>query len=161
MPAIFRHPSSLTGVVVSAGRMMKAVKVRTTKQTYNSYVKTLGTIHPVHLVSDPASSLRTGDIIRFIRLPQRHSRHIRHVVTEILAPFGEPIEARPKVLSAEERAEIKAEKRAGKMVRRTERGLREGEMLAEAEKQRLFEEERTKAKETALRREKNLHLTCN
>lgn len=34
-----RPPASLCGTVVSAGRMMKAVKVRTTKQVYNSFLK--------------------------------------------------------------------------------------------------------------------------
>ena len=32
-------PKVLCGVVVSAGKMMKAVKVRTAKQVYNSFVK--------------------------------------------------------------------------------------------------------------------------
>jgi len=31
------------------------------------------------------------------------SRHIKHVVTEILAPWGPSIEERPPVMSAEER----------------------------------------------------------
>ena len=34
-----RPPPSLCGVVVSAGKMMKAVKVRTAKQVYNSFLR--------------------------------------------------------------------------------------------------------------------------
>lgn len=36
------QPKVLCGVVVSAGRMMKAVKVQTAKQIYNSFLKKVG-----------------------------------------------------------------------------------------------------------------------
>lgn len=37
-------PKVLCGVVVSAGRMMKAVKVQTAKQVYNSFLKKVGSL---------------------------------------------------------------------------------------------------------------------
>ena len=105
---------------------MRAVKVRTAKQTYNSFLKkvclpSLLSFTPLkpqltptlpqhfltynsYLVSDPNDSLRTGDVVK-ITNEKRVSRHIKHVVTEIVAPWGPAIEERPKVLSAEERYE--------------------------------------------------------
>ena len=55
---------------------------------------------------------------------ERHSRHIRHVVTAIVAPAGEPIAERPAVLTAEQREEMRLAKRGRKLARREER--REG-----------------------------------
>ncbi len=52
------------------------------------------------------------------------SRHIKHVVTEIVAPWGEGIEERPAVLSEEERVRRVREKTERKKERRRER--REG-----------------------------------
>lgn len=43
---------------------------------------------------------------------------MHHVVNSILAPFGEPIEARPKVPSEEERLAMREEKRTRKNERR-------------------------------------------
>ncbi|MCJ1391975.1 hypothetical protein MMC18_008488 [Xylographa bjoerkii] len=106
-------------VVVSAGRMMNAAKARTTKQIYNSRVQKHFTISRHHLVSDPTSSLRTGDVIRMTT--ERHSRHIRHVVTEIVAPWGDPIDERPPVLTSAQREERRGAKRARKLARREER----------------------------------------
>lgn len=54
-----------------------------------------------HLVSDPNDSIRTGDIVRIARA-KKISRHIDHVVTEIVAPWGPKIEERPPVMSLEE-----------------------------------------------------------
>lgn len=56
---------------------------------------------------------------------ERHSRRIKHVVTAIVAPWGEPIAERPAILSREEREKLRAEKRARKVGRRE--GRREGE----------------------------------
>ncbi|KAK3173521.1 hypothetical protein OEA41_006851 [Lepraria neglecta] len=98
------QPQILCGVVVSAGKMMRAVKVRTAKQTYNGFLKKHFLTHNSYLVSDPNDSLRTGDVVK-ITNEKRVSRHIKHVVTEIVAPWGPAIEERPKVLSTEERYE--------------------------------------------------------
>ncbi len=70
-----------------------------------------------HLVADPNSSLRQGDVVRIVQ-GLRTSRRIQHVVTEIVAPWGPPIEERPKVLSDEERMDIRTTKRAAKLERR-------------------------------------------
>ena len=101
---------------------MKAVKVRVARQTYNSFIKKHFRTYESHLVSDPTSSLRTGDVVRI--LPHwRTSRHISHVVSEILAPFGVPIDERPMIMSEEERVAKRAEKRAAKEGRRARRRM--------------------------------------
>ncbi|KAL9006370.1 MAG: hypothetical protein Q9188_000844 [Gyalolechia gomerana] len=110
-------PQALCGTVVSAGKMMKAVKVRTSKQIYNSFIKKHFTAYQSHLVSDPNSSLREGDVVR-IAPRWRTSKHIRHVVTEIVAPWGPPVEERPPIPNREEMAEERRMKREAKMERR-------------------------------------------
>ena len=72
-----------------------------------------------HLVSDPTSSTRTGDVVR-IAAEGRVSRHIQHVVTEIVAPWGPAIDERPRIPSSEERLAAKAEKKRRKLERRRE-----------------------------------------
>lgn len=51
---------------------------------------------------DPNNSLRTGDIVEILS-GWRTSKHKRHIVTRIVAPFGPPIDERPPVPTAEER----------------------------------------------------------
>jgi len=51
------------------------------------------------------------------------SKNVHHVVRSILAPFGEPIESRPPVMSEEERIAERVEKRGRKEARREERRL--------------------------------------
>lgn len=156
-------PKVLCGVVVSAGKMMKAVKVRTAKQVYNSFLKKVcqslmrssSTHHPSssiskssiqqaktnlftqhfqtyesHLVSDPTNSLRNGDVVR-IASGWHASKHIKHRVTEIVAPWGPPIDERPKIPSDEEILAMKEAKKAAKMERRAQRRDR-GEISEEA-----------------------------
>lgn len=130
-------PKCLVGVVVSAGRMHRAVKVRTAKQVYHSFLRkvrkfhprmtaeTRSNINPQHfqshenfLVSDPNSSLRLGDVVRIEDEGRQISRRIRHVVTEIIAPWGTRVEERPPVLNKEERHNIWKEKYDTKKARR-------------------------------------------
>lgn len=113
-------PQTLYGTVVSAGKMTKAVKVRTTKQVYNSFIKKHFTAYESHLVSDPNSSLREGDVVR-IAPGWRTSKHIRHVVTEIVAPWGPPVEERPPIPKLEELTEEKRMKREAKLERKEAR----------------------------------------
>lgn len=91
---------------------------------------------------DPRSSLRLGDVIA-IEPGWRVSKHVHHVVSRIIAPFGDPIEARPPVPSLEERVEERERRRAEKEARRAARrrealgerddnGVRGGEREAEA-----------------------------
>ncbi len=63
---------------------------------------------------------------------RRVSRHIYHVVDQIVAPWGTGVEERPRVLTREEREERYRSKRARKEARR---GAREvvGEMVGEVE----------------------------
>jgi len=111
----------LVGVVVSAGRMQRAVKIRTTKQRYNTFLRKQYREHPTHLVSDPRDSLRAGDIVRVV--PWRTSKLIHHVVSEIVAPFGVPLEQRPPVPRLEELEAKRAEMRREKTARRAARAL--------------------------------------
>lgn len=55
------------------------------------------------------------------------SRHIRHVVTEIVAPWGPSIDERPPVLSEGERVRKLQEKTERKKERRRERNLEKEE----------------------------------
>ncbi|MCJ1351694.1 MAG: hypothetical protein MMC33_001678 [Icmadophila ericetorum] len=73
-----------------------------------------------HIVADPTSSLRTGDIVRII--PGYHSsKTIKHVVAEIVAPWGEPIDERPRLLPVAEILKAREEKKAEQRSRRIER----------------------------------------
>lgn len=147
------HRKVLCGVVVSAGKMMKAVKVRTAKQVYNSFLKKVSHFlicsipcslfhllqapvkelpaislsvtqhfqtYESHLVSDPNSSLRAGDVVR-IASGWHASKHISHVVTEIVSPWGLPIDERPKIPSEEELLGARIAKKEAKMERRAQR----------------------------------------
>ncbi|KAL8974325.1 MAG: hypothetical protein Q9197_001445 [Variospora fuerteventurae] len=122
-------PQTLCGTVISAGKMMKTVKVRTTKQVYNSFLRKHFTAHQSHLVSDPNSSLREGDVVR-IAPGWRASKHIRHVVTEIVAPWGPALEERPPVPSmaalAEERRAKHEAKRERSLAARQRAGPSDG-----------------------------------
>jgi small subunit ribosomal protein S17 len=68
-------------------------------------------------VHDPNASLREGDIIS-ISPGWRMSKHVHHVVSAIIAPFGEPIEERPPVPTEEERIKEREEKKRIKDERR-------------------------------------------
>ena len=94
-----------------------------------------------HLVSDPNDSLRTGDVVRIAR-ERRISRHIQHIVTEIVAPWGPGIDERPPVMSEDERLAVRREKKEMKTERKMMReagtsgdeapvdGMVEGTMVA-------------------------------
>ncbi|KAL8711042.1 MAG: hypothetical protein Q9220_004423 [cf. Caloplaca sp. 1 TL-2023] len=130
-------PQTLCGTVVSAGKMMKTVTVHTRKQIYDSFLRKVPnpppsffldstyitditmnkqhyTIRQSHLVSDPNSSLRTGDVVR-IAAGWRASKHIRHIVKEIVTPWGSPLEERPPLPNLEELYAQERDKREAKM----------------------------------------------
>ncbi|KAB8346307.1 hypothetical protein FH972_023351 [Carpinus fangiana] len=114
-----RHPPA---VVVSAGRMQKTVKVRMINQTWNKKLRKYFTAQTTALVHDPTSAVRAGDIIQMAS--SRHSKHVRHIVANIVSPFGESLDQRAgKVLSPEERLQIRDEKRQKKVERRASRGV--------------------------------------
>ncbi|KAH8819686.1 hypothetical protein F5884DRAFT_22471 [Xylogone sp. PMI_703] len=113
---------SINAVVVSAGLMKKTVKVSVGEQKWNKHIRKYfnGTKHL--LVHDPRSSLREGDIIS-IAPGWRVSKRVHHVVESIIAPFGEPIEARPPVPTYEERMAERIEKKRIKDERRLAKSL--------------------------------------
>ncbi|KAK8178336.1 hypothetical protein BC567DRAFT_225364 [Phyllosticta citribraziliensis] len=97
--AAFRQ---FTGVVVSAGKLPKCVKVRIAAQKWDKHIKKYFPA-PYHvLCSDPTQSVNEGDVIQ-LRNGFRTSRTIRHVVTSIVSPFGTPITERPPIPTEEER----------------------------------------------------------
>ncbi|KAF2631718.1 nucleic acid-binding protein [Macroventuria anomochaeta] len=127
--------SQKVGVVVSAGKMSRAVKVRIAGQEWNKTFRKHFPSHKHYTVSDPNNSLVEGDVVR-ITSGHRTSSTIRHVVTAIVAPFGEPVENRPRVLNAEELDKLRTQERLLKDVRAAERGREaSAQRLAQAKKQ--------------------------
>lgn len=72
-------------------------------------------------MSDPSSSVREGDIIA-LASGWRASKTVRHVVTDIIAPFGPPLSARPPLPTEAERIAARTAKRVEKDVRQAARG---------------------------------------
>ena len=99
------------------------------------------------LVHDPRSSLRIGDVIS-ISPGWRASKQVHHVVNSILAPFGEPIEARPPVPTPEERIAEREAKRKLKELRR--RAERRGEKAAAGVEKSMAESENVSSSEEAI-----------
>lgn len=129
--------SQKVGVVVSAGKMSRAVKVRIAGQEWNKTFRKHFPSHTHYTVSDPNNSLVEGDVVR-ITSGHRTSSTIRHVVTAIVAPFGEPVENRPRVLNAAELDDVRMQERLLKDVRAAARGREASvQRLAQAQKQGL------------------------
>ncbi|RCI11070.1 hypothetical protein L249_7463 [Ophiocordyceps polyrhachis-furcata BCC 54312] len=105
-----RVTHELHGIVVSAGLMQKTVKVRIGGQKWNKTINKWFSDPKHYLVHDPKSSLRTGDVVS-----------IRHVIKQIIAPFGTPINERPPVPTLEERI---AEREAKKVAKDKRRAIR-------------------------------------
>ncbi|POR36875.1 37S ribosomal protein S17, mitochondrial [Tolypocladium paradoxum] len=112
-----RVTHELHGVVVSAGLMQKTVKVRVGGQKWNKVVNKWFADPKHYLVHDPNSSLRTGDVVSIVP-GWPTSQHKRHVVKQIIAPHGVPIDERPPVPSLEERIAEREAKKAAKDERR-------------------------------------------
>lgn len=157
--------ASLTGVVVSAGKMDRTVKVRVGAQKWNKQVQKHFTKPNNFLVHDPNNSIRTGDIVS-ITGGWKTSRSKRHVVQSIIRPAGVPIEERPPLPSQEElwanAIEDHAQKRLRKEAARAEKRAADGEPEGrgrrgkkETEEERLEREESNslveKLKEASLR----------
>lgn len=84
--------------------------------------------HENYLVSDPNSSLRLGDVVKIYN-ERKVSRHIKHVVTEILAPWGPAITERPPIMTADDRERVRREKKGRK------RGKQGGDVRIEGRKE--------------------------
>ncbi|KAF2147319.1 uncharacterized protein K452DRAFT_240704 [Aplosporella prunicola CBS 121167] len=110
-----------TGVVVSAGKMEKAVKVRLAGQEWDKHIRKYFPAPYTVLVSDPNNSLREGDVIN-LRSGYRASKTVRHVVTSFIAPFGSGISERPPLPTEEELAQKLLQKRYEKDFRQASRG---------------------------------------
>ncbi|PSS09242.1 hypothetical protein M430DRAFT_77556, partial [Amorphotheca resinae ATCC 22711] len=110
----------INAVVVSAGLMQKTVKVRVGDQKWNNHIRKYFNRKAHLLVHDPRESLRVGDIVA-ITPGWRASKHVHHVVSSIIAPFGEPIEARPPVPTEEERVAEREARRLAKAERKRRR----------------------------------------
>ena len=82
-----------------------------------------------HLVHDPTSVLREGDIVR-IAAGWRVSRRKRHVVTEVVAAFGGAVEERRGEGAGERRGLVGLEE----LVRERERRREERRRLAMGER---------------------------
>ncbi|KAJ6440864.1 WD repeat protein [Purpureocillium lavendulum] len=115
-----RVTHELHGVVVSAGLMQKTVKVRVGGQKWNKVVNKWFADPKHYLVHDPNSSLRTGDVVS-IAPGWPTSKSKRHVIKQIIAPFGSPIDQRPPVPTLEERIAEREAKKAAKDERRAAR----------------------------------------
>lgn len=112
-----RVTHEIHGVVVSSALMQKTVKVRVGGQKWNKVVNKWFPDLKHYLVHDPNSSLRTGDVISIVP-GWPTSRHKRHVVKHIIAPFGTPISERPPVPTLEERIAEREARKAAKDSRR-------------------------------------------
>ncbi|KAI0157042.1 hypothetical protein GGR52DRAFT_577045 [Hypoxylon sp. FL1284] len=106
--------------VVGAGLMDKTVKILLGGHRYEPKIKKTYKEKQFKLVRDPRNSVREGDVIAVMRGP-RFSKNVRHIVKHIIAPCGEPIEARPPVPTLEEVLAEKAAKNAAKAERRAVR----------------------------------------
>jgi small subunit ribosomal protein S17 len=115
------HHSQKVGVVVSAGKMKGAVKVRVAEQVWNKKFRKHFPAPRNYIVSDQNDSLVPGDVVR-ITSGFRTSKSISHAVTSIIAPFGEPVEDRPPVLTTEQLEAQKVEERLLKDVRSAQKG---------------------------------------
>ncbi|KXS12655.1 nucleic acid-binding protein [Gonapodya prolifera JEL478] len=73
------------GEVVSAGKMMKTVKVRIARQRLHPVVLKWVTYHKTFFVHDPESQLVVGDIVR-IAPCNRISKHKHFRLEEIVRP---------------------------------------------------------------------------
>ncbi|KAF2772593.1 nucleic acid-binding protein [Teratosphaeria nubilosa] len=109
-------PKSNTGVVVSAGKMDRTVKVRMVGKKWNNKVKKHFDTHTDYLVHDPNNSLLAGDVVVIDRL--RCSKEVYHIVTKLHAPFGTPAHERPPIPTPDQRLANWKKERFAKIQRR-------------------------------------------
>ncbi|KAK6352830.1 hypothetical protein TWF696_004830 [Orbilia brochopaga] len=115
-------PRGKVGIIVSAGMMPKMVKVRVPTPVWNEHLRKYFHRHIDVLSHDERSACRTGDVVRILPI-ERASKLKRHMVAEVISPFGTgeriPIET-PEELEERmnarrtARAENRAEKIAAK-----------------------------------------------
>ncbi|KAF2730075.1 nucleic acid-binding protein [Polyplosphaeria fusca] len=137
-PIVREHISSISiGVVVSAGKMDRAVKVRVAGQQWHKKFRKSYASPNTHVVADPNNSLVEGDVVR-IESGNRCSKTIRHVVHSIVAPFGSPATDRPPVLSQKERLDLRIKEKLLKDVRSATRGRQVSKVRLDMAKKRGY-----------------------
>lgn len=105
--------------------MDKCVKVAHRSQIWDAHIRKFYPRVTTFLVSDPCNSLREGDVVEFSS-GHRRSKTVRHVVERIVAPFGEPVDARPPIMSAEERMALRVEEIRAKHAKRVKKAMEMG-----------------------------------
>ncbi|KND93040.1 37S ribosomal protein S17, mitochondrial [Tolypocladium ophioglossoides CBS 100239] len=154
-----RVTHELHGVVVSAGLMQRTVKVRVGGQKWNKIVNKWFADPKHYLVHDPNSSLRTGDVVSIVP-GWPTSQHKRHVVKQIIAPYGVPIDERPPVPSLEERIAEREAKKAAKDERRAAT-RKDREELAGEDKKKEAERKRGTRPALGHAQEKRQHVEAS
>lgn len=98
--------------------MDKTVRVSMATHVWDNYLRKFyrGSRHM--LVHDPANSLREGDMIHVRRLTSQRTDQVRHVVHDILVPFGIDIADRAAVPTEHELRSQHAVGYAEKVARR-------------------------------------------
>lgn len=91
---------SLTGVVISQGKMAKTVKVQITKRKWNRIVSKYVTDHKNMLVHDELNKCREGDVVR-IQYVRPLSARKSWAVAEIMKPMGTSWEKYQEVIPAQ------------------------------------------------------------
>ncbi|KAK6540292.1 hypothetical protein TWF694_009101 [Orbilia ellipsospora] len=133
-PKIFTR----VGIVVSAGLQPKMVKVRVPSPVWNSHLRKYLHWHKDHLAHDETSACLAGDVVR-IQPYLRHSKHKKHVVYEIISPFGTG--ERKAIETPEERETRWKEKRDAKLERReVKRKEKEEKIMAGKKRKKAVEE---------------------
>lgn len=115
------------GRVISAGFMDKTVRVEFVHQEYDKHIRRPFPAKSRLMVSDPHNSCREGDVVRF-GSGWRASKNVRHVVEQIVAPFGSSKNKRSRVPSRMEQevdkmVEGRKEARVGKIKARVLRRM--------------------------------------
>lgn len=117
------HPiKPILGTVLASKFMSKTVTVRVPSQVYNSHIRKFFPQPQKLLVHDPRESLVAGDVIR-LAPGWRVSKRVRHVVTEIVAPFGKRVEDRPAIMTEMERLKEREEDKEGRRRRKEEKAM--------------------------------------
>ncbi|KAH8645622.1 hypothetical protein BX600DRAFT_444189 [Xylariales sp. PMI_506] len=147
---------SQTAVVVSAGKMDRTVKVRLWGQRWEKKVQKSFQVPIYHLVHDPNNSVREGDVVS-ISAGWRTSQHKRHVVRQIIAPHGPPIDERPPVPTDAELMKVYEVQREAKLERRAARDAERSRITSEA---KAIKEEK-KAKRLAWERAQKEETTTS
>ncbi|KAF3194168.1 hypothetical protein TWF225_008330 [Orbilia oligospora] len=142
-------PFTRVGVVVSAGKMPKMIKVRVPSPVWNSKLRKYFHHTKDHLTHDENSACEAGDIVR-IQPFVKHSKHKKHVVYEIISPFGTS-ERKPIETPEERDARIQADKDKKLEKKATRRANKEAKWGARADrKQHRLDKEAENAAKTEL-----------